>query len=191
MFLVDMERPAWRTLSVGARSLLWELRALYHGYNNGELYLSVREAARRLNADKSTVSRWFKELQDRGWIRPKVEAGFTWKTAARERMATCWMLTEFPTVGAAPTRDFTAWTGAAESIPRSHQTDSLSHQTDSLSENPDRPPKSVSPDGQNQPIRPLNPSDLSAHTDTDSYHGEGVSEPAEMLAAMQLARLRR
>src|SRR5262245_58883448 len=143
MFLVDMDRPAWRTLSVGARSLLWELRALYHGYNNGELFLSVREAARRLNSDKSTISRWFKELQERGWIRPKVEAGFTWKTAARERMATCWILTEFPVAGTAPTRDFTAWTAASGNIPRSQHADSPSHQTDSLSENPDSAPKSV------------------------------------------------
>jgi hypothetical protein len=48
MYLSDVERPAYRSLSVGARALLFEIRALYHGVNNGELFLSVRRACELL-----------------------------------------------------------------------------------------------------------------------------------------------
>lgn len=177
-FVFDMQRPAWQTLDPGARALLLELKALFHGGNNGELYLSVREAGRRLNGtDKGAVMEWFWQLQDRGWIRPKVEAGFDWKTAARARMATCWRLTEFPTAGAPPTREFATWEGPPQPRPkkirRSGQTDSLSGQTDSLSVWPDRSPKSVRVDGQMPPNRPQNRPHLSAQTDTDNLPREG------------------
>jgi hypothetical protein len=186
-YVFDMERPSWRTLSAGARALLIELKALYHGANNGELYLSVREAARRLNADKSTVSEWFWQLQDRGWIRPKVEAGFNWKTAARARMATCWRLTEFPTPGGSPTREFATWEGPPQPRPkkirRSAYTDRLSAHTDSLSAYTDRAPKSVRPHGQNRPKPPQKAPALSVQPDTDNYHGGGEGEQCSDAAA--------
>lgn len=177
-----MDRPAWRTLSVGARALLIELRSLYHGRNNGELFLAVREAALRLRGatapvSKDTASRWFWELEDRGWIKPKVPVGFNQKSAARERMATCWILTEYPTPGAAPTREFATWEGPPREKPktirRSDETDSLSHHKDSLSRHKDSPPETVAPQGQIRPKRPPNAPRLSHHKDTDSYHGDG------------------
>jgi hypothetical protein len=44
----ELESAAYRSLSVRARCLLIELKALYNGANNGELFLSVRDAAARL-----------------------------------------------------------------------------------------------------------------------------------------------
>lgn len=49
----ELKSPAYRSLSLGARALLIELKSLYNGSNNGDLFLSVREAARRLNCGKN------------------------------------------------------------------------------------------------------------------------------------------
>jgi hypothetical protein len=83
---------AWRSLSCEARALLVELSAFYNGENNGALFLSIREAARRLNIGKSSAARAFAELTDRGFIRPLVKGAFSRKV----RHATSWVLTEFP-----------------------------------------------------------------------------------------------
>jgi hypothetical protein len=177
-YLADMERPSYKTLSVGARALLFELKALYHGRNNGELYLSVREAAERLGT-KSTnsVMDWFWELQDRGWVKPRVAVGFNQKSAARARMATCWAIAEYPTPGAAPTREFVTWEGPPrprpKTIRRSLLDDSLSSTRDTLSSTNDRPPKSVSQERQIRPKSTRRAPSLSSIRDTDNYHGEG------------------
>ena len=158
------------------------MKGLYHGSNNGELFLSVREAALRLNT-KSTnaVMDWFWELEDRGWIKPKVPVGFNQKSAARARMATCWILTEYPTPGAAPTREFSTWTGPPRERPkkirRSPIDDRLSSTRDTLSFTNDRPPKSVSAGRQNRPKRAGRASDLSSIGDTDNYQGSGEKSP--------------
>ena len=189
MYLFDKERPAYTSLSIGARALLIELKGLYHGNNNGELYLAVREAARRLNT-KSTnaVMDWFWELEDRGWIKPRVPVGFNQKSAARARMATCFILTEYPTPGAAPTREFATWEGPPtprpKTIRRSPIDDRLSSTRDSLSSTNDRPPKSVSPQRQKRPKRPSRDPDLSSTRDTDNYHGEVEGEPPPQRAAI-------
>ena len=184
-----MERPSYRTLSVGARALLFELKALYHGRNNGELFLSIREAADRLDT-KSTnsVMDWFWELQDRGWIKPRVPVGFNQKSAARARMATCWTITEYPTAGSAPTREFVTWEGPPterpKTIRRSSTNDRLSSTRDTLSSTNDRPSKSVSPQRQNRPKRHLQAPVLSSTRDTDNYHGEVEGEPPPQRAAI-------
>jgi hypothetical protein len=107
----ELESPAYRSLSIGSRALLVELKSLYTGNNNGALFLSVRKAGEKLGGGKTLAAALFLELQDRGFIRPKVEAGFNWKTAARARKATCWILTEYP-IGEAHrvgSRDFMHW----------------------------------------------------------------------------------
>jgi hypothetical protein len=43
----EVMTPAFRSLSIGARALLLELKMLYTGNNNGALFLSAREAATR------------------------------------------------------------------------------------------------------------------------------------------------
>lgn len=178
MYLFDKERPAYTSLSIGARALLIEMKGLYHGNNNGELFLSVRDAAQRLNT-KSTnaVMDWFWELEDRGWIKPKVPVGFNQKSAARARMATCFILTEYPMPGAAPTREFATWEGPPtprpKTIRRSLIDDSLSSTRDSLSSTNDSDPESVSAGRQKRPKRPRRAPDLSSTRDTDNYQGSG------------------
>lgn len=115
-----LSTPAYRSLSPLARALLVELYALYNGSNNGDLFLSVRKAASRLNVGKTTVAPAFKELETRGFIRARQRGAFTWK----ERHATSWVLTEYTFAGHLPTKDFTLWQPGSEidsSVRRSGQ----------------------------------------------------------------------
>jgi hypothetical protein len=48
----ELRSAAYRSLSIGARALLVELKALYFRNNNGILFLIAREAARRLGCSK-------------------------------------------------------------------------------------------------------------------------------------------
>ncbi len=105
----ELKSAAFRSLSLGARVLLVELKALYVGYNNGELFLSVREAARRMNVGKNLADKCFGELEDKGFIRPNRLGSFTWKDGSRRGLATSWILTEFAFGDAVPTKDFMRW----------------------------------------------------------------------------------
>lgn len=131
-----METPAWRTMSLGARALYIELKALYNGSNNGTLFLSCREAAKRLDSNPMSCSRWFHELHDRGWIRPAKVSSFDWKAGAAERMATTWTLTEYYSGNGSPSADFRQWQpppeAPAKNKTRYRQSDRLSLQGDSL-----------------------------------------------------------
>ena len=168
LYRFELDTLAYRSLCVGARALLVELRGLFTGSNNGKLFLSVREGALRLGAGKSAVSEWFEDLEDRGFIKPKVEAGFDWKTAARARKATCWILTNEPTDDAAPTREYQNWSPGPnskrlpESIRRSANRDSLYPIADSLSSTADRFGR--------LPAQYAHP--LSLRPDTVSYQGD-------------------
>jgi len=101
-YLWMLDSPAYRSLSCPARCLLVELYALHNGVNNGELYLSVREAARRLGVGNTTAWRAFGELEAKGFIRARQRGSFDWKAG----LATCWILTEFGFAGALPSKDF-------------------------------------------------------------------------------------
>lgn len=180
----ELDTVAFRSLSVGPRALLIELKSLYNGSNNGELFMSVREAARRLNVGRGTASEYLDDLQDRGFIRPKVEAGFDWKTAARARKATCWILTEYATEDAAPTRDFQHWTPAATSkrlpeiIRRSGLKASGGSETGQTGPETGQPPVvlALRPDSLG-PKCPESPRSLALRPDTDSYQGQAVEKP--------------
>jgi hypothetical protein len=87
-----------------------ELKALYKGYNNGDQFLSVREAARRLNVSKSFAAELFQELAAHGFTRAKEVGAFNLKALAGKGKATTWILTEFPVGDALQgTRDFMRW----------------------------------------------------------------------------------
>jgi len=180
----ELDTVAFRSLMVGPRALLIELKSLYNGSNNGELFMSVREAARRLNIGKDAASDCLDDLQDRGFIRPKVAAGFDWKTAARARKATCWILTEYATEDSAPTRDFQKWTPTAASkrvpeiIRRSALRDSggpESRQT--VPESRQHPPSLYLRADSLGEKCPISPGQLSLRADTDSYQGQAVGKP--------------
>jgi hypothetical protein len=102
---------AFQSLTPNAVRLLLEMKMLHNGRNNGSLFLSVREAAKRIHIGKNQAAQAFIDLHDRGFIRPNVIGSFNLKSVARRGMATSWVLTEFP-VGeekGAGSRDFTRW----------------------------------------------------------------------------------
>lgn len=59
---------AWATLPPGPRALYLELKRRFNGNNNGEIFLSHRDAAIALNVHRNTVGPWFKDLEARGLI---------------------------------------------------------------------------------------------------------------------------
>lgn len=98
-----MDTAAWQALRPVERCLLLELYRLYNGWNNGELFLSVRLAARLLNVSKDTAHKAFRRLQAVGFIRPNRKGIFT------HRQATSWVLTEHPRGTHPGTKQFTRW----------------------------------------------------------------------------------
>jgi hypothetical protein len=104
-FRWQLSCPAWKALSMTARCLEMELKALYNGSNNGELFLSVREAANRLGIANNTASNAFNELEDAGFIIAKHKGHFKQKV----RHASSWILTEFEYNGQLATKDFMKW----------------------------------------------------------------------------------
>ena len=100
-----METPAWRSLDPYASRLLIELYSLYNGSNNGEVFLSVREAGRRCNFDPGTASNRFRLLEERGFIRRRSTEPYKWN----ERMAYRWILNEFDFAGQPATKEFMKW----------------------------------------------------------------------------------
>lgn len=79
--------PAFRSLNGAALKVYVELADRYNGSNNGELHLSYGVAAKLLHLSKSTVSRGFKELSGKGFI--KCASPGNWY----DRRAATWILT--------------------------------------------------------------------------------------------------
>jgi hypothetical protein len=105
----ELKSLAFRSLSVGARALLIDLKALYNGTNNGGLFLSVREAGKRLGVAKDTASKYLRELELRGFVKAREHGHFSMKSASRRGQATTWTLTEYGVGDAIPTKDFMHW----------------------------------------------------------------------------------
>ena len=104
-----MQSQAWRSLDGNARSIYVELAMLYHGNNNGDIGLSVRQAAEAIHVSKDTAARAMSRLQDREFIVATDKGCFV-----RKRHATRWRLTEFrcDLTGQPASRDFESLTTA-------------------------------------------------------------------------------
>ncbi len=113
-----LKMPAWRALSPAARAIYVELAQRYNGSNNGEISMSVREAADCVNIAKDTASKAFHELEAKGFTRRHICGSFNWK----RRHATTWVLTEFALSETPATKDFARWSPKSERDP-SRRTD--------------------------------------------------------------------
>ena len=100
-----LDSPAYRHLSCYGRALLVELVYRHNGENNGQVPMSVREAATRLDISPTTAVKIFRELKDKGFIRQARRGSFDLK----EPHATEWTLTMEPVGDAKPTKDFMSW----------------------------------------------------------------------------------
>lgn len=105
-----MDTPAYRHLSCPARCLLVELMRSFDGGNNGDVFMSVRDAAAAINVSKDTAGGALLELQAVGFIRAKEKGAFSLK----KRHATTWILTEYEYANQPASKDFTRWRPAAE-----------------------------------------------------------------------------
>lgn len=109
-----MNSAAFRDLDPFEVRVLLELYSLYHGTNNGYLFLSVREAARRCNMGKNKAGQCLKKLQRLGFIRRRADEPENYKL----REANYWILTEFDCFGRPSTRDFMCWSPNEKSVAR-------------------------------------------------------------------------
>jgi len=97
-----LKSPAFESLSVGARSLLVEIMKRHNGLNNGEISFSQREAGEGLGCSKNTATKWFWELENKGFIVATQRGSFHQKV----RHATTWRLTMLECDGKQATKDF-------------------------------------------------------------------------------------
>src|SRR5262252_736461 len=95
--------PAFRSLSGAAVKVFLEVRTRFHGANNGELTLSLDEAARLLGIGKGTAQRAFAELVEKGFLRMMRKGQWA------GRRATAWRTTDKSCAREPPTNDWKAW----------------------------------------------------------------------------------
>ncbi|QNM83247.1 hypothetical protein H8M03_02540 [Sphingomonas sabuli] len=85
------QSPRESCLSPAARLLKLELLSIYNGRNNGELFLSVRDATHRLGfSDFRVAAAAFEELQATGWITCTTRGCFV--RAGEQSRAAAWRL---------------------------------------------------------------------------------------------------
>lgn len=110
-----MKSDAFHALDPHEVRILVELYALYNGNNNGYLFLSCREAARRCNMGKNKASASFRRLIELGFIRRRADEPENYNL----REANHWILTEFDFGKRTATQDFVHWrpVSKAESRP--------------------------------------------------------------------------
>ena len=88
--------PAYRSLSVYARCLYFELKRRYTGSNNGNIPLAFREAMELVGCSNRPLLAAFEELQEKGFIKPIQKGAFGWKVRRDGKgRATTWLLTEY------------------------------------------------------------------------------------------------
>ena len=97
---------AWATLGPGPRVVYLELKRRFNGGNNGQIFLSHRDAAKAVNVGRDTVGRYFRELIDRGFI--TVTRGHCLGPSGVGQAAT-YALTELTLDGKPATKDFVRW----------------------------------------------------------------------------------
>ena len=99
---------AWTTMKPGPRALYIELKRRFNGSNNGEIYLSHRDAAKALNVNRDTASGYFDELEGRGFIRLTVGPHLGPSGVGQ---ASKWAIEEEPTPDGKPAgKAFMRWT---------------------------------------------------------------------------------
>lgn len=63
-----LRSDSFASLSPHATKLLMDFLSLYNGFNNGDLSITWKDAARRHWKSRDTFNKALKELLDRGWL---------------------------------------------------------------------------------------------------------------------------
>ena len=108
--LAILDAPAWRALDFIARALWLLLRRKLRndGLNNGKIWLSCRDAAEEVGANKDTIARRYAELEHYGFLRKTTE-GFLGVDGCG--IAPHYRFTDLAHGTHPPTRDFEKWEG--------------------------------------------------------------------------------
>jgi hypothetical protein len=102
-----VDTTAWLYISQsGAVPLLIYIWRRYNGRNNGRITYSQREAERYLGCSPKRAVRWFRELQEAGFIVAVQRGTFSQKTGVIANRATTWRLTMEPCDSDPPTREY-------------------------------------------------------------------------------------
>lgn len=124
----EMECSAYRTLSVGARALLVEMRALFDvKRGDNRVFLSIRDMMARCNLSQRAASRARDELLLRGWITVAERGSFHRKA----KHATVFTLeNEAPCnrKGSVPSKAFMRWRPKGKNTVAESATDRYAHQ---------------------------------------------------------------
>jgi hypothetical protein len=107
MYFDTVESPAWLAMSIGARVIYMCMKRRYRRDKEEAVYLSSRDAAKELRADKNKITPWFRELQHYGFI-VEVQAA---RLGSRKGQAPHYRLTDEPYLGQPASKEFTRWKG--------------------------------------------------------------------------------
>ena len=99
-----LETEAFKHLTGGAFKLLAMVKKRYNGVNNGEISFSVREGRDLLGYSLNTISRYFNELEVKGFLKVKEKGSFSYK----KRHASTWIITS-DEYNNQKSRDFKHW----------------------------------------------------------------------------------
>jgi DNA-binding transcriptional MocR family regulator len=109
---------AWASLKPGPRALYVELKRRFNGSNNGQFFLSQRDAAKALNVTKDTVTGYFKELSERGFI-TTTQGGHLGPSGIGQ--AAKYALQEEPLHGKPAAKGFIAWRRKTKACPENQE----------------------------------------------------------------------
>jgi hypothetical protein len=103
--IVDTEAFLFISLN-GAVPLLIYIWRRFNGRNNGRIIFGQREVVRLFRCSPKRAVRWFRVLEDAGFIVATHRGTFDQKTGALAARATTWRLTMEPSDGQPATRDY-------------------------------------------------------------------------------------
>ncbi|MBL4802232.1 MAG: hypothetical protein JKY45_10085 [Emcibacter sp.] len=96
---------AYIALTPTAKALYTQFLYKFTGNNNGEIFMSVRMAAKLIPCSNNTAHKALLDLVDKGFIKAKQKGSFSYK----QRHATEWIITLHNYSGNKATKEFMKW----------------------------------------------------------------------------------
>ena len=103
-WMIDSE--AWLDLKPQPRALYLLIKRRFNGSNNGEIYLSHREAAKLLNMHRNSIGTYFDVLIEHGFLKQTTRPHLGPSGVGQ---AAKWELTELPVNNRPATKEFMRW----------------------------------------------------------------------------------
>ena len=103
-WMIDSE--AWLDLKAPPRALYLLIKRRFNGSNNGEIFLSHREAAKLLNMHRNSIGTYFDVLIEHGFVKQTTRPHLGPSGVGQ---AAKWELTELPVNNRPATKEFMRW----------------------------------------------------------------------------------